>query len=157
MTIAAPNDALGLGIFTATSFFLSVLMEQLRRARWAAAFGVAQHERAEELSRQNDELTRQSEELSQQAEELTQQTEELTQQSEEMSCQNEELQAQGEVIRSLNTALTRREDLLQKLLEAAHLAGSEETAMQEVWRRPRAFSASRSPPWPSTSSRPTGW
>ena len=132
LTIAAPNDALGLGIFTATSFFLSVLMEQLRRARWAAAFGVAQHERAEELSRQNDELTRQSEELSQQAEELTQQTEELTQQSEEMSCQNEELQAQGEVIRSLNTALMCREDLLQKLLEAAHLAGSAETAMQEV-------------------------
>jgi PAS domain S-box-containing protein len=124
-SIEAPNDVLALGIFTSSSLFLSVLAERLRRTRWAEAFSFAQQERAEELSRQNEELTGQSEELSQQAEELSQQ-------SEELSRQNEELQTQSEEILALNDELGHREDLLQVLLDAARLAGSERAAMQEV-------------------------
>ncbi len=124
-TIDAPNDVLAIGIFTGTGLFLSVLAERLRRARWAEALSIAQQERAEQLTRQNDELTRQSEELSQQAEELSQQ-------SEELSGQNEELQAQSEEIQALNEELGHREDLLQSLLEAARQPGSQEAAMQKI-------------------------
>ena len=123
--VEAPSDALALGIFTASGLCLCVLAERLHRARWAEAMSLAQQERAEELARQNDELTRQSEELSQQAEELSQQ-------SEELSGQNEELQAQSEEIQALDEELGHREDLLQSLLEAARLAGSEEAAMQKI-------------------------
>ena len=105
--------------------FLCVLAERLRRARWAEATSVAQQERAEELARQNEELAQQSEELSQQAEELSQQ-------SEELSGQNEELQTQSEEIQSLNDELGQREDVLQALLEAARVAGSEQAAMRQV-------------------------
>jgi PAS domain S-box-containing protein len=124
-SVAAPNDALALGIFTAANLGLCVLAEGLRRARWAEALGVAQQERAEELARQNEELAQQSEELSQQ-------TEELSQQSEELSRQNEELQTQAEEIQALNDQLGHREDLLQALLDAARLAGSEQAALQEI-------------------------
>jgi signal transduction histidine kinase/CHASE3 domain sensor protein/DNA-binding transcriptional MerR regulator len=130
--IDAPSDVLALGIFGGSCLFLCVLAERLRRARWAEALGLAQQERAEQLSRQNDELTRQSEELSQQAEELSQQAEELSQQSEELSGQNEELQAQSEEIQALNEELGHREVLLQSLLEAARQAGSQQDAMQKV-------------------------
>ena len=106
--VDAPNDVLALGIFTGTSLFLSVLAERLRRARWAEAISVAQEQQLEELSRLNEELSQQSEELSQQSEELAQ--------------QNEELQTQSEEIQTLNTELTHREDMLQKLLDAARLA-----------------------------------
>ena len=123
--VDAPNDVVALGMFTGTCLFLSVLAERLRRSRWAEATSVAQQERAEQLTRQNDELTRQSEELSQQAEELSQQ-------SEELSGQNEELQAQSEEIQALNEELGHREDLLQALLEAARLSGSQEAAMQKI-------------------------
>ena len=108
--IEAPNDVLALGIFTGTGLFLSVLAERLRRARWAEAISVAQEQQLEELSRLNEELSQQSEELSQQSEELAQ--------------QNEELQTQSEEIQTLNTELTHREDVLQKLLDAARLASS---------------------------------
>ncbi len=123
--IEAPNDALALAIFTATSLFLSVLAERLRRARWAEAFTAALEQRAKELARQNEELNRQSEELSQQAEELAQQAEELSQ-------QNEDLQTQSAEIQALNIEVGHRETLLQTLLDAAHLAGSERAAMQDI-------------------------
>ena len=116
--IDAPNDVLALGIFTGTSFFLSVLAERLRRARWAEAISVAQEQQLEELSRLNEELSQQSEELSQQSEELAQ--------------QNEELQTQSEEIQTLNAELTHREDLLQKLLDAARLAATEQAVMQDI-------------------------
>ena len=77
------------------------------------------------MARQNDELARQSEELSQQAEELSQQ-------SEELSRQNEELQTQTEEIQTLNAELNRREELLQKLLDAARLSGSEQKVMHDI-------------------------
>ena len=111
--IAAPNDVLALGIFTGASLFLSVLAERLRRARWAEAISVAQEQQLEELSRLNEELSQQSEELSQQSEELAQ--------------QNEELQTQSEEIQTLNTELTHREDVLQKLLDAARLGTAEQS------------------------------
>ena len=38
--VTAANDMLGLGIFTGTCLFLSVLAERLRRARWAEAISV---------------------------------------------------------------------------------------------------------------------
>ena len=116
--VEAPNDMLALGIFTGTGLFLSVLAERLRRAQWAEATSVAQEQQLEELSRLNEELSQQSEELSQQSEELAQ--------------QNEELQTQSEEIQALNTELTHREDLLQKLLDAARLASGEQAVMQEI-------------------------
>ncbi len=116
--VEAPNDMLALGIFTGTGLFLSVLSERLRRARWAEAISVAQEQQLEELSRLNEELSQQSEELSQQSEELAQ--------------QNEELQTQSEEIQGLNADLTHREDLLQKLLDAARLATAEQAVMQEI-------------------------
>jgi PAS domain S-box-containing protein len=124
-TIAATNDVLALGIFTAANLFLCVLAERLRRSRWAEAVSVAQELQLEELSRLNEELSQQSEELSQQNEELSQQSEELAQ-------QNEELQTQSEEIQTLNTELTRREDLMQKLLDAARLSSAERTVMQDI-------------------------
>ena len=114
----APNDVLALGIFTGTGLFLSVLAERLRRARWAEAVSVAQEQQLEELSRLNEELSQQSEELSQQSEELAQ--------------QNEELQTQSEEIQTLNTELTHREDMLQKLLDAARLGSAEQTVMRDI-------------------------
>ncbi len=129
-SITAPNDILALGIFTGSSLFLSVLAERLRRARWAEAISVAQEQQLEELSHLNEELSQQSEELSQQSEELSQQNEELQTQSEELSQQNEELQSQSEEIHALNAELTHREDLLQKLLDAARLSSAEQTVLQ---------------------------
>ncbi|MGO8744881.1 MAG: CHASE3 domain-containing protein [Thermoguttaceae bacterium] len=125
------NDALALGIFTAAGLFLSVLAERLRRSRWAEAVSATQEQQLEELSRLNEELSQQSEELSQQSEELAQQNEELSQQSEELAQQNEELQTQSEEIQTLNTELTHREDLLQKLLDAARLGTTEKAVLQE--------------------------
>ena len=116
--VNAPNDVLALGIFTGSNLFLSVLAERLRRSRWAEAIGVAQQQQLEELSRLNEELSQQSEELSQQSEELVQ--------------QNEELQTQSEEIQTLNGELTRREDLLQKLLDATRVAAAERTVMQDL-------------------------
>ena len=72
------------------------------------------------------------EELSRLNEELSQQSEELSQQSEELAQQNEELQTQSEEIQTLNTELTHREDLLQKLLDAARLASAEQAVMQDI-------------------------
>jgi PAS domain S-box-containing protein len=124
-SIATSNDALALAIFTGSSLFLSVLAERLRRSRWAEAVSVAQELQLEDLSRLNEELSQQSEELSQQNEELSQQSEELAQ-------QNEELQTQSEEIQTLNTELTHREDLLQKLVDAACLSSAERTVMQDI-------------------------
>jgi PAS domain S-box-containing protein len=122
---SAPNDVLALGIFTGANLFLCFLGERVRRARWAEAFGVAEQQRAEELSRQNDTLARQSDELTQQAEELSRQAEEL-------SGRNEELQAQAEEIQTLNAELTHREDLLQSLLDATRMAAGEKAAMRDI-------------------------
>ena len=116
--VTAANDMLGLGIFTGTCLFLSVLAERLRRARWAEAISVGQAQQLEELARLNEELSQHSEELSQQSEELAQ--------------QNEELQTQSEEIQTLNAELTHREDLLQKLLDAARLGTSEKAVIQEI-------------------------
>jgi PAS domain S-box-containing protein len=116
--VEAPNDILALGIFTGTGLLLSVLCERLRRARWAEATTVAQEQQVEELSRLNEELSQQSEELSQQAEELAQ--------------QNEELQTQSEEIQTLNTELTHREDMLQRLLDAARLSAAEQVVVRDL-------------------------
>ncbi|MGA2254860.1 MAG: PAS domain S-box protein, partial [Thermoguttaceae bacterium] len=116
--VDAPNDVLALGIFTGTCFFLSVLSERLRRARWAEATSVAQEQQLEELSRLNEELSQQSEEVSQQSEELAQ--------------QNEELQTQSEEIQTVNTELKHREDLLQKLLDSAHQSVTERTVVRDI-------------------------
>jgi hypothetical protein len=116
--IDAPNDAIALGIFTGSSLFLSVLAERLRRSRWAEAVSAAQQQQLSELSRLNEELSQQSEELSQQSEELAQ--------------QNEELQTQSEEIQTLNAELMHREDVLQKLLDAARLSSAEQAVMHDV-------------------------
>jgi PAS domain S-box-containing protein len=117
-SVAASNDVLALGIFTGSGLFLSVLAERLRRARWAKAIAVAQEQQLEDLSRLNEELSQQSEELSQQSEELAQ--------------QNEELQTQSEEIQALNAELTRREDLLQKMLDAARLGAAEKAVTEQI-------------------------
>ena len=116
--IDAPNDVLALGLFSGTSLFLSVLSERLRRARWAEAISFAQQQQLEELSRLNEELSQQSEEVLQQSEELAQ--------------QNEELQTQSEEIQTFNAELAHREDLLQKLLDAARLAVTERTVVHDI-------------------------
>ena len=92
---------------------------------------------AEELQAQGEELAQQNEELASQAEELTQQTEELSQQQEELASHNEVLEARSDEIRTLNDALTRREALLQALLEIARLAGPEEAAFVQIARTGR--------------------
>ena len=116
--IDAPNDVLAVGIFTGANLFLCILAERLRRARWAEATNVAQQQQLEESARLNEELSQQSEELSQQSEELVQ--------------QNEELQTQSEEIQTLNTELKHREDMLQKLLDAARLGTAERAVMLDV-------------------------
>ena len=89
------------------------------------------------------------EELSRLNEELSQQSEELSQQSEELAQQNEELQTQSEEIQALNTELAHREDVLQKLLDAARLGTAEKAVMQEHLRggpedvRPGGFGRDR--------------
>jgi len=89
--IDAPSDIVAVGIFVGTNLFLSILMERLRRARWAEAISFVQEQRLEELSQLNAELSQQSEELSQQSEELAQQNEELQSQSEEIQKAGTEL------------------------------------------------------------------
>jgi PAS domain S-box-containing protein len=79
----------------------------------------------QQISAQAEELAQQNEELSQQSEELSQQNEELTQQSEELALQNEEIQA-------LNAEVTRRENLLQTLVDATRLVGGEHAALREI-------------------------
>ena len=116
--IGAPSDVLSLSIFTGSNLVLSVMGERLRGSRWAEAFGVAKQQEAEELARKN--------------EELAQQSEELAQQSEEVARQNEELQAQSEEISTLNTELTGREHMLQKLLDAPRLSGGEEAVLTDI-------------------------
>ena len=116
--VEAPNDVLALGIFTGSSLFLSVLAERLRRAGWAEALTVAQEQQLAVSSRLNEELSQQAEELSQQSEELAQ--------------QNEELQTQSEEIQTLNAELQHREDLLQKLLDAARLGTAERAVLQDI-------------------------
>ena len=116
--IEGANNVLALTIFICSNLFLSVLAERLRRARWAEALSVAQAEQLDALSQLNEELSVQSEELNQQTEELAQ--------------QNEELQAQSEEIHALNTELGHREEMLQKLLEAARLGTAEQTVLKEI-------------------------
>ncbi len=131
-TVGAPNDMLGLGIFTGSGLILSLLAERLRRARWAEATCAAQQAQLEELARLNDELSHQAEHLAQQNEELAQQSEELTQQSEEMTQQNEELQTQSEEIQTLNAELGGREGMLQKLLDSARLGSAEQGVLRDI-------------------------
>jgi PAS domain S-box-containing protein len=138
-SVSAPNHVLALGIFTGSSLFISVLAERVRRARWAEAVNLAQQRQMAELSRLNEQLSEQAEELSHQSEELTrqneelsQQSEELSQQSEELAQQNEEQQTQAEEIQALNTELAHREDMLQKLLDAARLGTAEQSVIQDV-------------------------
>ncbi len=57
---------------------------------------------------------------------------EVTSQGEELEQQNEELQSQSEEIGALNTALERRELLLETLLDTARLSGSEQAAVQHI-------------------------
>jgi PAS domain S-box-containing protein len=88
-----------------------------------------------DLTRQKqaeDVLRQQAEELAQQNEELAEQSEELSQQTEEMTQQNEELQSQSEEIQTINSELAHREELLQKLLDAARLATAEQTVIREL-------------------------
>ena len=125
LAIEAPNDVLALGIFTGAGLFLSVLAERLRRSRWAEAISVAQEQQLEEMSRLN-------EELSQQSEELSQQSEELSQRGEELARQNEELQTQAEEIQTLNAELVHREEMLQKLLNAARLSSAEQAVIRDI-------------------------
>ena len=109
----------------------AVALAEQRREE-AATYAAIVREQAEELVAQNEELTRQAEELSQQTEELSQHGEELNRQSEELAAQNEELKAQSEEIQGLNAELTRREELLQSLLEAARGNGHERAAVDRL-------------------------
>lgn len=101
------------------------------RERLEAALRQVQAQ-AEELRAQSEELAQQNEELSQQAEELSQQTEELSQQSEELAVLNESLREQGDEISVLNVALTRRERLLDTLLDTTWRVGAEQATLQHI-------------------------
>jgi PAS domain S-box-containing protein len=85
-----------------------------------------------ELEAQSEELAQQNEELQQQSEELAQQAEHLSQQAEETDAQNEELQIQAEEVQALNAELDRRQQLLQRLLEAQRRQASETTALEAI-------------------------
>jgi signal transduction histidine kinase/ActR/RegA family two-component response regulator/uncharacterized protein YoxC len=87
---------------------------------------------AEELRAQGEELASQNEQLIEQTEELTHQTEELSEQSEELAAQNEELQSQSEDISALNAEITRREALLQTLLQTTRRSRSEPDALRQI-------------------------
>lgn len=84
------------------------------------------------LERTFEELARTSEQVRQQNEELAQQAEELSQQNEEVQAQSEELQIQSEDIQTLNIELSRREDILQKLLDSARLVSAEQTVITDL-------------------------
>jgi PAS domain S-box-containing protein len=107
----SPNEILGLGIFTGSCLFLSMLPERLRQTRWSEAFTLAQSQQLEKLSWLNRELARQSGELSR---------------------KNQALQTQSEEIRALNVELAQRENMLQQLLDSAHHARSEQTVLEEI-------------------------
>ena len=122
-----------IGIAAVAVDLILVLRTRLEDARHRAEehrdealrYAAVVRQQAEALASQNEELSQQTEELSQQAEELSQHAEELNQQSEELASQNEELKVQSEEIQGLNQELTRREELLAALLEAARVSGTE--------------------------------
>lgn len=99
--------------------------------RLARKRGVIEHANAELTARQ-EEITRQNEELQAQAEELAQQNEEIQQQAEEVQQQSEEISAQAEELQHTNALLTRREALLQTLLDSLHLATQAEELPERV-------------------------
>jgi signal transduction histidine kinase/ActR/RegA family two-component response regulator len=103
----------------------------------AAVFAIIQlRNRLEEslarISRQAEELRAQGEELASQNEQLTEQAVELSEQAEELATQNEELQSQSEDISALNAELTRREALLQTLLQTTRRSRSEPDALRQI-------------------------
>ncbi|MBI2512734.1 MAG: GAF domain-containing protein [Opitutae bacterium] len=75
-----------------------------------------------ELADRQEEIARQNEELQAQTEELAQQNRQIQQQAEEVQHQSEELTAQAEEIQQTNQTLSRREALLQTMMESLHLA-----------------------------------
>lgn len=85
-----------------------------------------------DLRASKDEITAQSEELAQQNEELMQQGEELNRQNEELEVQHEELRSQTEEIQATNSDLSRREKMLQRLLDSARSFKGERQVMDEI-------------------------
>ncbi len=77
-----------------------------------------------ELEHSNHELTAREEEISRQNEELQSQSEELAQQNEEIQQQSEELQLQSEELRLSNAEATKRQAILQAMLESLQSDGS---------------------------------
>jgi signal transduction histidine kinase/ActR/RegA family two-component response regulator len=115
-------------IAVATAVILGIIV--LRERLEASHLEISRQ--AEELRAQGEELASQNEQLTEQAEELTRQTEEVAAQAEELASQNQELQAQSEEIGALNEELTRREALLQTLLESTRRADSEPDTLQHI-------------------------
>ncbi len=79
-----------------------------------------------ELLRSNQELKERDQEISRQNEELESQAAELAQQNEEIQQQSEELQAQAEELQRANSEATKRQDVLQALLDSLRLHDSRE-------------------------------
>ncbi len=63
--IESPADVVALVFFLGNNLALCIVVERMRRMRWAEAFGVAKEQEARELAAKNELLARQSAELSQ--------------------------------------------------------------------------------------------
>lgn len=79
-----------------------------------------------ELMAREEEITRQNEELQSQSAELAQQNEEIQQQAEEVQQQAEELQAQAEELQVANLESSKRQAILQALLESLQVGEDRE-------------------------------
>lgn len=94
------------------------------RDRWRARTAELQHAN-EQLRERETESSRQNKELQAQAEELAEQNEEIRQQSEELQQQAEEIQAQTEELQAMNAELSKRQTLLENLLQSLNSVGTD--------------------------------
>jgi signal transduction histidine kinase/CheY-like chemotaxis protein len=100
-------------------------MQMINIVLTAAVIDMVNHFRAAleaeraSLAEANAELEASNEELSASEEEISRQNEELQQQTEELEQQAEELEAQSEELRGANEELSRREEILQALLDVS--------------------------------------
>jgi signal transduction histidine kinase len=96
---------------------LNIVLVILGRLR---AANVTLEESNQELAARDEEISRQNEELQAQTAELSEQNEEIQQQSEELQQQSEEVHAQAEELQAINAELSKRQELLENLLQSLH-------------------------------------
>ncbi len=86
------------------------------------------------LATANAELEAGNEELAAREEEIVQQNEELRSQTEELEGQTEELRVQSEELQTANEEVSRRENILQMLLQVARPTAEEPEVLEQICR-----------------------